>query len=499
MALSDMNLLSKFGYLSTVSGGGFAGGWFMMHERADANLGQDPAKLEAKLFKRGGNDLYHLSQWGAFLGVTNTNDGTGGVVMPLLSHIALLPFHWLVNEAYDYRLNIPWARIAYRRGIWRAFEYPRPLEGEAFDIEDEQIRSIAAYPPDASKPFWIVNMHLVLGDDGANYRGRTGDAFELTPQRAGADAVGYVNVPPVLGEEDFWMSPYYALAISGAAIDSKSGAQSAVLSKTIDFFNFDLGYNVNGWSRGWNENDPFWGRAFRNALYLAPLPWPFYELLPSHKYTVRSKNYRLTDGGHFDNLGLYALIRRGVRLIVIADGTQDSRIDGWCKNKTDKDFKRMALAFDDLHRTETKLYSDFGVNVEWNWDQLCSDNQGVFKDQVPSYVFTGRIRNFPVGDDGSPRSDVFIVYVKAAYNQDSGLLKDSGFMDQEKAVNDQFPNDSTENQFFSEREVVSQRELGRRQLESGSKGATLLRAGIAEFCLQEKDVGGCLKHFEPSN
>jgi len=59
-----------------------------------------------------------------------------------------------------------------------------------------------------------------------------------------------------------------------------------------------------------------------------------------------SKYVYLTDGGHFDNLGLYELVRRRCRYIVICDGEQDGN-----------------QVFDGLAMAIRKCRTDFGVEV----------------------------------------------------------------------------------------------------------------------------------------
>jgi hypothetical protein len=48
--------------------------------------------------------------------------------------------------------------------------------------------------------------------------------------------------------------------------------------------------------------------------------WPFYL---AHEFLARSTDTGsycyLTDGGHFDNTGLYALVERGCRYVIVLD------------------------------------------------------------------------------------------------------------------------------------------------------------------------------------
>jgi hypothetical protein len=72
-----------------------------------------------------------------------------------------------------------------------------------------------------------------------------------------------------------------------------------------------------------NYNVPDRARTFHSLL-----PWPFYY---AHRFgrNRQSAYIRLADGGQSgDNLGLFSLLRRGTRNIVVADGAYDLDKDG---------------------------------------------------------------------------------------------------------------------------------------------------------------------------
>ena len=63
----------------------------------------------------------------------------------------------------------------------------------------------------------------------------------------------------------------------------------------------------------------------------------------------------LSDGGHFENLGLYEMVRRRCRLIVV--------IDAGC----DPDF-----AFEDLGNAVRKIYIDLGIRIQFEGLESCA-------------------------------------------------------------------------------------------------------------------------------
>src|SRR5258707_5422778 len=72
-----------------------------------------------------------------------------------------------------------------------------------------------------------------------------------------------------------------------------------------------------------------------------------------------SEHLHLSDGGHFENLGLYELIRRHCRYIIVSDCSADPEI-----------------AFDDLANTLRCVREDFGVEIDLDVAPLCPTGSG---------------------------------------------------------------------------------------------------------------------------
>lgn len=504
-ALHELGLLKEFGYLSTVSGGGYTGGWYMLRSR----------QSDAELFAPGDADAQHISQNGFFLTAGGPRSGAWPIVGRELVNLALIPAHLLFNGLVDFDVNTRGARDDYRNGIGTSFLYDVPMNTEK--ITQEAYGSMASLLPSASRqrPFWIVNCHLALNDEKSGFRARSGCPFEITPLHCGADNVGYVNTvsdacsadiasssfmlnPTAWANEHYWMTPLYAVAISGAAADSSSLQGNIFEYGLLQATNFDLGYYVDGWSRGWLASDH--NSTWNNFLYygLSPelvffgvydLPdWFPFSLFRSndalainfegHPQNVNGKKFYLTDGAHFENLGAYALVKRGCRTIVISDATQDQSVDQWDDASRSRSATRSA-AFDDLRRLEERLYADFGAELEIDWEHFDPepDGCGEFGGGPTGDVMLGRIRNLPVGTGKclGPCDEVVIVYVKAAYDVSARLRDTQTFIDREKLARPKFPNDDTSDVFYSESDVLAYRALGRAVV---LKNARLLRAAM---------------------
>ncbi len=553
--LHDLGILKNVGYLSTVSGGGFAGAWMMsFHDVGDkafapcdpkypidltpalgvGAFGPEPFALRPPLdllFRPGSNYRYHLTQHGEYLGYQHGHNSESQLVLTIGKSLFAFPFNLVFNDLFGYDVNTGPFRRVYRDGINGAFlfNYTSPGRDDTIPL---RTLPMSCFGPSQERPFWIVNMTLSLIDDHGAHHGRVGDAFELTPLWGGGTSVGYVKTPRLwstdkyrevtmaeahtteflpwsptvprppaamrgvdvygIDRDNFWMSPSYAVAISGAAVDGHSLAAGTIADALLDFYGAGVGYFVNGWSpQWWPEARLTLQGLGERGLFYAPLPL-IYPLVASHTRSSEGARYLLLDGGFFDNTGLYALVRRGVRFIVVSDGTADP-VNAVCKRSYDGahpwriDTAALGQSFSDLRHAEIMLRTDLGVSVKWHWEDLCPTfKAGELLAHPHAYVMRGTIEGLPV--DGSGRRDtVHIVYVKAAYVAEGQALEQNTFIDVTKANDPDFANDPTTNQFFSEDRVASYDELGYQQIGPRTEGLCRLATSWRAFCKENND------------
>jgi hypothetical protein len=137
----------------------------------------------------------------------------------------------------------------------------------------------------------------------------------------------------------------------------------------------------------------------------------------------------LSDGGHFENLGLYEMVRRRCRAIVISDAGCDPE-----------------CAFEDLGNAVRKIYIDLGVSIEF-------DRLAVTKRETPPvpgvYCALGRIIYPGSSEPG------WLLYVKPGYhgNEPADIRSYA-------TAHNSFQHESTANQWFSESQFESYRGLG---------------------------------------
>ena len=221
-----------------------------------------------------------------------------------------------------------------------------------------------------------------------------------------------------------------AVAISGAAVSPNSGFHTDPgVAFLLTLFNVRLGRWCPNPARSQAQSSP----SFGGTLYLNEL---FGNASSESKYVY------LSDGGHFDNLGLYELVRRRVRVAVVCDCGEDP-----------------PLQFDDLADTIRKCSSDFGVDIIIDVDKLrhmAGDKQ---PPQSHAHVVEGVIR-YPktTGSDGNSAAfQGTLILVKPTLTKEIANASDLINYALSKPA---FPQQTTLDQWFDEAQFESYRKLG---------------------------------------
>ncbi len=144
----------------------------------------------------------------------------------------------------------------------------------------------------------------------------------------------------------------------------------------------------------------------------------------------------LSDGGHFENLGLYEMVLRRCRFIIVSDAGADP-----------------AYHYEDLANAIRKIRIDLGIPIEFDPPSLPMSPTG-----WPTERFSGQ--HCAVADILYSAVDGYVpagtlIYIKASRNgnepPDVKLYA---------ATNPSFPHQSTAEQFFNESQFESYRRLG---------------------------------------
>jgi hypothetical protein len=152
-----------------------------------------------------------------------------------------------------------------------------------------------------------------------------------------------------------------------------------------------------------------------------------------------SRFLEIADGGNFENLGVYELLRRGVQTIVVCDATADPK-----------------SAFEDLQNLLSRAEADFGVSITFRPPPLGPLMPSSADARFPLGVaFVSQ--PFVVGSIRYPGNSTCgkLYYIKPAIF--AGLrLSVLAF----KGAFPAFPDDSTVDQFFDEARFEAYREIG---------------------------------------
>ena len=271
--------------------------------------------------------------------------------------------------------------------------------------------------------------------------------------------------------------------LSGAAFSTGLGARTSLgLSLLAGFFNIRLGY---WWDSGVDPVSRFvpgrwrtflarlrpgskpdygnlvtgtlqksWiGRIFNWALALQS--YLFDEFVARFHGTGRRWWY-ISDGGHFENMGAYELLRRRLPLIFIVDAEADAdyQFEGLANlvRKARLDFSAEIRFVDDV----ATRWGEPGLNQCFGSLEMV--RPGSKKVDVPSQDPKNSARHAALAQvcyDGADTPASWIIYIKPSLSGD-----EPADITQYRSENPEFPQQPTSDQFFDEAQWESYRRLG---------------------------------------
>ncbi len=361
-------------------------------------------------------------------------------------------------------LNLFSMHLFYRNRLTRAYlgasnqaRTPQPFAG--FDPNDDvSLKDLVANPDQKdvelfTGPYPLINTSLNLTHGKRlGWQERKAESFTMTPLSCGFEVSATEDTDACAPDEDLADGGYRstrrfayrgglylgtAFAISGAAASPNMGYYtSGPVAFLMTVFNVRLGW----WLGNPRREDKWWKSSPRIGL-----PYLIAELLAMTN--DRSSYVYLSDGGHFENLGIYELVRRRCRLILVSDATADP------------DYK-----FGDLGNAIRKCREDFGVDIKIDLKLL--RGRGKPK-RTKSHVAIGTIHYENAFGGEKPG---VLLYIKASLtkNRDepADVLEYAGH-------HTAFPHDTTADQWFGESQFESYRMLGQHILEEAGKDNVL--------------------------
>ena len=292
----------------------------------------------------------------------------------------------------------------------------------------------------------VVNIALnIVRSHRLAWQERKAETFTVSPLHSGNFWLRYRRSRYYGGDNGISLGT--AFTISGAAASPNMGymVSSPLVSFLMAMFNVRLGW--------WLGNPGTAGNlTYRLAVprfTFGPIVQEALSLTDDH-----SRYVYLSDGGHFENLGLYEMVLRRCKVIVVSDATTDPNYN-----------------YDSFGRAVGKIRVDLGIPIEMeNFD---------ISNKTPEnrYFAIGKIKYSCVDDDGT---DGTLVYIKASL-----CMTEPRDIINYSRSNDTFPQEPISDQFFVESQFESYRMLGSYIVSSmceGSDGDRRWQAnGLGEF------------------
>jgi hypothetical protein len=270
----------------------------------------------------------------------------------------------------------------------------------------------------ALKPFHVLNLtlNLVAGERLA-WQQRKAASFTVSPLHSGSSDLGYR--PSAEYSDGITLGT--ALAISGAAASPNMGYHSSpVVGFIMTLFNARLGAwlgnpGVPG-EKTWRYRGPrsATGSLIKEAFGLT---------------TNRSEYVYLSDGGHFENLGLYEMVARRCKYIFVLDSSADP-----------------CFGYEDLGNALRKIRIDMNIPIEFSETLAGALRAGTKRCAVAIIDYSA------VDGDCEPG---YLVYVKPMF-----VGNEPPDVQSYHTMHEFFPHEPTSDQWFNESQTESYRVLG---------------------------------------
>ena len=311
----------------------------------------------------------------------------------------------------------------------------------------------------AARPIHLINSSVCLPGKTTTTEGtsreKTAD-FLLSRLHCGSSlpGVGFVRTENSAFAE---LQLADAIALSGAAL-SPWATSNLLVKVLLLIMNLRTGLWLPHPSEAANagQDAATKGKLF-NALrnFFPPLKWVALHLLPIQLWPPRFRTAEswprllITDGGHFENLGLESLLKRRCKLIIAVDASEDSNFE----------FEGLAIV---MNRVRTRdgirfLNPDSNQPAEFPTSLTPDQKSGLSKKRFEAFTIVypnSTDANRTAASPPAPSTGL-LIFVKSV------LLKtDPLELQQHKKEFPAFPNDPTSDQAFSPEKFEAYRFLG---------------------------------------
>ena len=287
-------------------------------------------------------------------------------------------------------------------------------------------------------PYHIINANAIFIDSKQDkYSKRGGDSFIFSPLYCGCKATGWRETSDYQKGK---ITLATAMAISGAAVNPHSGSsgQGVTRNKAVSFILGILNLRLGIWLPNPNPKYKPWRSLYPGNFFQST--WYGIKSWIGHQgYFEKAGCLQISDGGHFENLGVYELIRRELDLIIISDASADA-----------------AYTFADLRNALRLAESDLEVEIKLDGNEKLSklmpdegNRMELPMAEAQKGFLSGTIRYKNKIKKGR------FIYLKSTMIGIQQIRTKSYKLEHPK-----FPNQPTSDQFFDESQFAAYRELG---------------------------------------
>jgi len=329
---------------------------------------------------------------------------------------------WLVNR-YLINLNEISLHNFYRDRLSRAYLIQYDSQQGPSKISQVDDLRLSKIKPRRG-PYHILNTTLNLTKKMPESNGdgifRNGESFVFTRNWCGSKQTGYCRTETYEKADDH-IDLGTAMAISGAAANVGMAQKNIfVLRKLMGLLNVRLGY----WAL---RPETAVGEAKKKGFHGFPGSREAVREIFG-RYSLQDRYINLSDGGHFDNIGVYELLRRRCKYIIVGDAEADP-----------------TMKFEALSYIMRLARIDFGIEIKIDTSDIkLNATAGLSR----NHCAVGKIV-YPEGDYG------YLLYCKASLTGD-----EPEHLQEYRIRHPKFPHQTTADQWFDENQFEAYRELG---------------------------------------
>ncbi|MDQ6944742.1 MAG: GNAT family N-acetyltransferase [Actinomycetota bacterium] len=337
----------------------------------------------------------------------------------------------------------------YKRALTSAY-LVRTEAGESKSISYDEAIQLTCAKIEADHPTLVLCCAVNLSEYGMVPPGRRAASFTFGPDFIGGPLVGYRSA------DEFWnclppsrrrdITLPSAMAISGAAFSPAMGKTNlGAVGSVLAIANLRLGVWLPHPQRVTSGSVGKWAAFHRPG-------WPWFLREVTNSYKFKRRYLYVSDGGHWENLGLVELLRRGCTKIVCVSAAGDG-VTGFGTISEAMALAREELGVEWINFDPSPIRPPIKVADPPPIRELRrpgdKDTAAPF---APKPYATGTYR-FPGGILGT------LTYIETALTKDMPFDV-HGFAESEAI----FPDDSTTDQVFNHRQFEAFRALGYHQV-----------------------------------